>query len=83
MRAGGAQGRGMQMRLDEVKCGQSVRISAVEDAAVRLKLMRLGIAEGTLAVCAQKVFGTVIVACGGQQIAVGRSVARRVRVTVG
>lgn len=72
---------GVRMRLDEVKCGQAVRISAVEDAAVRLKLMRLGIAEGTLAVCAEKAFGTVIVACGGQQIAVGRSVAKRVRVT--
>lgn len=71
------------MTLDEVKRGMAVRIGAVGDADTRAELVRLGIAEGTHVTCIAHLWGgTIVLARGSQEIAVGGSVARRIRVTV-
>lgn len=71
------------MTLDQTRPGQSFTVAAIEDDFARLQAIRFGIAEGALAVC-QSVLpgGPVVVRKGKQELALGRYLARRIRVEV-
>lgn len=69
------------MTLDQTRPGQVFTIMAVEDEFSRLQAIRFGMAEGAKAVC-QAVLpgGPVVVRKGKQELAIGRTLARRISV---
>lgn len=72
---------GVRMTLDEVTCGMSVRVGMIEEKDVRVQALRLGLTEGGLVTCTANVWaGAVVLAHGGQEFAIGRKLAERIRV---
>lgn len=72
------------MCLSEVRKGQSVHVSHIEDEALRTQLIRFGIAEGSLLKCVEKIpFGPFMVKHNRQEIAIGREVAKKIIVQGG
>ncbi len=69
------------MCLTEVKRGQRVRIARIEDETIRTQLIRLGIGEGSLLSCSEKIpFGPLMLRHRCQEIAVGRRIAEKILV---
>ena len=69
------------MTLDRVKRGQVVRIISLPDEMIRAQATRFGIPEGTLVTCREVIpMGPVVIARNRQEIAIGRSLARRINV---
>lgn len=69
------------MSLNDLRRGDSATVVAIPDDSLRIQLLRFGITAGCSVRCHAKVpFGPVVLRYGGQEIAVGREVARRVGV---
>jgi len=69
------------MHLAQVKPGQEVQIVGIPDEAIRSQLIRFGISEGSRVTCDVKLpFGPVVLRHNRQEIAVGRQLARTIRV---
>lgn len=67
------------MTLDQAKKGSEIQIIKIPCDASRPHLIRMGIAEGTRAVCHEKLpLGPVILRCKHQEIAIGRQLARNI-----
>jgi ferrous iron transport protein A len=67
--------------LDSVRPGEHVEIEHVMDDVTRAQAIRLGLGEGSPVTCVTKLpYGPVILKCGLQEIAVGRGLARRIRI---
>ncbi len=72
---------GVRMTLDEVRCGMVVRLGMIEEKDVRMQALRLGLMEGEVVTCTANVWaGAVVLERGGQEFAVGRRLAERIRV---
>ncbi len=72
------------MCLSDLHRGQTATVVQIPDDDLRMQLMRFGVTAGCLVRCHTKVpFGPVVVRYGGQEIAVGRRVAERIRVESG
>lgn len=72
------------MCLTETKRGQRVLISRIEGRDLRTLLIRIGITEGSCLVCLEKIpFGPFMVRHNRQELALGREVARKIRVSEG
>ncbi len=69
--------------LIEAKMGQSLRIHSLPHGRVRAYFIRLGISEGDLAVCHERLpGGTVVLKKNRQEIAVGHKLAGEILVIV-
>ncbi|APG28655.1 hypothetical protein A7E78_12925 [Syntrophotalea acetylenivorans] len=69
------------MSLNELKRGQSATITNVPDENLRIQLLRFGIINGSQVSCHCKLpFGPVVLKYGGQEIALGREIARQVTI---
>ena len=69
------------MTLDEVSRGMVVRLGVIEESAVRLQAMRLGLTEGEVMTCTANVWaGAVVLSRGGREFAVGKKLAEQIRV---
>ena len=69
------------MTLDEVTCGMAVRVGMIEEKEVRVQALRLGLMEGELVMCTANVWaGAIVLEHGGQEVAIGRKLAERIRV---
>ncbi len=69
------------MCLSDLRRGQWARVEKISDDALRVQLLRFGITPGSRVCChARLPFGPVVVKYGGQEIAVGRQVARGIEV---
>ena len=69
------------MTLDMVRRGERVRILKIDDPQVRFQAIRFGIGEGADVHCAEKLpAGPIVLSRGRQEIAVGRGIARSIRV---
>ncbi|MHB1458234.1 MAG: FeoA family protein [Armatimonadota bacterium] len=69
------------MTLDQVKRGCEIKILSIADDSSRSQLIRMGIGEGTLVTCHEKLpMGPVILKCKRQEIAVGRRLAEGITV---
>ena len=69
------------MSLNELKRGQNAIITNVPDENLRIQLLRFGIINGTQVSCHCKLpFGPVVLKYGGQEIALGREIARQVTI---
>lgn len=70
------------MGIDSVPVGTWTRIEAIEDASARRELTRLGFEEGAdVEIVSRIPFGPIVLQRRHRQIAIGRELARRVRVT--
>lgn len=68
--------------LGESTLGQGLRIQSVP-ASVRTFFLRLGIGEGEVIQCFERLpGGTVVIQKNRQQIAIGHTLARQIMVTV-
>jgi ferrous iron transport protein A len=67
--------------LDRVRKGELIEIVSVDDVNARVQALRFGMAEGARVECVTKVpAGPLVIKCGRQEIAVGRSLAKRISV---
>lgn len=71
------------MTLDMAKKGQKIYIKKINDDNIRVQAIRLGIYEGAKVDCSLKIpFGPVILKNRMQEIAVGRSLAKKIQIDV-
>src|SRR3990172_233067 len=69
--------------LIEAKMGQSLRIQSLPQGRLRAYFIRLGISEGDLAVCHERLpGGTVVLRKNRQEIAIGHKLAGEILVIV-
>lgn len=67
--------------MDSLSSGDEVEILGVDDAQARMHALRFGMAEGSCATCVTRIpAGPIVMRSGRQEIAVGRRLARRIRV---
>lgn len=72
------------MCLTDVKRGQEVCITCIDDEGLRTQLIRFGIAEGSRIRCLEKIpLGPCMIRHNRQELAFGRDVARKIRVRQG
>lgn len=69
------------MTLDSVLKNQNIEVLSIPDAAIRAQAIRLGIYEGATVMCSEKVpGGPVILQNRMQEIAIGRNLAKKIKV---
>lgn len=67
--------------LDQVRRGDDVLVLGVDDDLARVHALRFGMAEGARVSCVTRIpAGPIVVRSGRQEIAVGRELAKRIRV---
>jgi len=67
--------------LDLVKRGDVMVVLSVDDANARIHALRFGMAEGACVSCVTKIpAGPIVLKSGRQEIAVGRELAKRIKV---
>lgn len=71
------------MCLSDLRRGETARVLQIPDERLRIQLLRFGIAAGSEVCCQARLpFGPVVVRYGGQEVAMGRQVARAIEVGV-
>ncbi|MGE4579785.1 MAG: ferrous iron transport protein A [Desulfuromonadales bacterium] len=69
------------MCLSELRRGQAATVANIPDEQLRVQLLRFGITAGCRVVCDTRLWaGPVVLRYGGQEIALGREVAKQIRV---
>ncbi len=69
------------MYLDKCRRGQVVKIALIADSDIRAQAIRFGIAEGEIVECEEIIpAGPVVVRKNHQEIAIGRGLARKIKV---
>lgn len=67
--------------LSSARKGDHVEIVAVDDDHARVQALRFGMSEGACVECITRIpAGPIVIKSGRQEIAVGRSLANRIRV---
>jgi Fe2+ transport system protein FeoA len=67
--------------LDCARAGELLEIVAVDDTHARVQALRFGMAEGACVECVIRIpAGPLVLRSGRQEIAVGRSLAKRIQV---
>jgi len=69
------------MSVSELRRGEWARVVRIPDESLRVQLLRFGIHDGSRVQChARLPLGPVVLKSGGQEIALGRQVARCIEV---
>lgn len=69
------------MSVSELRRGDWARVIRIPDEALRVQLLRFGIHAGSRVQCHVRLpLGPVVLKSGGQEIALGRQVARSIEV---
>ncbi|MDP2183369.1 MAG: ferrous iron transport protein A [Actinomycetota bacterium] len=72
---------GEEIALDGVRRGDEVEIIEVADDHARLHALRFGVCQGSCVRCVTRIpAGPVVIESGRQEIAIGRGLAKRIRV---
>ena len=67
--------------LDAIRSGEHIEILGVDDEHARIQALRFGMAEGACVQCVTRIpAGPLVLRSGRQEIAVGRNLAKRIRV---
>jgi Fe2+ transport system protein FeoA len=67
--------------LDCIRKGELIEIVSVDDQHARVQALRFGMAEGACVECVTRIpAGPLVIKSGRQEIAVGRALAKRIRV---
>ncbi|PLX82312.1 MAG: ferrous iron transport protein A [Desulfuromonas sp.] len=70
------------MCLSDLRRGQAATVADISDETLRVQLLRFGITAGCRVHCHTKLpLGPVVLRYGGQEIALGREIARQVQVS--
>lgn len=70
-----------EMGLDGIRQGEEVEIIEVAGEQARLHALRFGVCQGSCVRCVTRIpAGPIVVESGRQEIAIGRGLARRIRV---
>ncbi|MDZ4064581.1 MAG: FeoA family protein [Coriobacteriia bacterium] len=70
-----------QMALDGIRQGEEVEIVEVAGERARLHALRFGVCQGSCVRCVTRIpAGPIVIESGRQEIAIGRGLARRIRV---
>ena len=79
--AGRCHGCELLCTLDQATRGDRMVVTGVDDEAARIHAIRFGMGEGAHVSCVTRIpAGPIIVRSGRQEIAVGRDLAKRIRV---
>jgi ferrous iron transport protein A len=71
------------MTLSDVKKGQKLRIIKIENSTARHQTIRLGLGEGSKVLCSEKLpYGPVLVKLGFQEVAIGKSLADKITISL-
>lgn len=71
------------MTLDEVKRGQSFKITEITNDSVRVQALRFGISTGEWLTCEEVIpVGPIVVRKNRQLLAMGRSLAQGIQVEI-
>lgn len=69
------------MCLSELRRGQRATVAHIPDENLRVQMLRFGITAGSQVRCHAKLpYGPVVLSYGGQEIALGREIARQIKV---
>jgi len=69
--------------LDCARAGEHLEIVSVDDDHARVQALRFGMAEGARVECITRIpAGPLVLRSGRQEIAVGRSLAKRIQVRI-
>lgn len=69
------------MTLDSVKKGQKIEIINIPDDKIRIQAIRLGLCEGAILMCSEKIpAGPIILQNRMQEIAIGRKLAEQIEI---
>lgn len=67
--------------LECVRAGEHLKIAAIDDDHARIQALRFGMAEGACVQCVTRIpAGPLVIKSGRQEIAIGRSLAKRIQV---
>lgn len=67
------------MTLDKAKKGKKVKILNIKDKSIRSQAIRIGLVEGAVFLCSEKLpGGPVILQNRLQEIAIGRGIAEKI-----
>ena len=67
--------------LDTMSRGQCCRVLGIDDDRARGQALRFGMGEGAMLSCITKIpAGPLVMRSGRQEIAIGRDLARRIRI---
>jgi Fe2+ transport system protein FeoA len=67
--------------LADARTGERFTITSVDDERARVTALRFGMAEGARVHCVQRIpAGPIVLRSGRQEIAVGRELAKRIRI---
>lgn len=67
--------------LDAVQRGDALVVLGIDDESARMHALRFGMGEGACLRCVVRIpAGPIVVRSGRQEIAIGRELARRIRV---
>jgi len=71
------------IRLSDVKQGSTVKIISLPDGVYRSQFIRLGIFEGQMITCLEKLpGGTLVVRKNRQEVAIGGDLAKKILVSL-
>ena len=69
------------MSISELRRGQTVTVGRIPQEQLRVQLLRFGITAGCQVSCHTNIpFGPVVLSYEGQEIALGREIARQIQV---
>ncbi|MFC2135517.1 ferrous iron transport protein A [Bacteroidota bacterium] len=72
----------MRTRLNEIKRGDEIRIISLPSGGEKSQLIRMGISEGDLVECVEKMRGgTVVIKKRRQEIAIGHKLANKIEIS--
>lgn len=71
----------IRVTLDSVKKGQKIEIVYIPDDKIRIQAIRLGLCEGAILICSEKIpAGPIILQNRMQEIAIGRKLAEQIKI---
>lgn len=71
----------IKVTLDSVKKGQKIEIVYIPDDKIRIQAIRLGLCEGAILICSEKIpAGPIILQNRMQEIAIGRKLAEQIKI---
>ena len=70
------------MSISDLRRGQTATVTYISEEPLRVQLLRFGITSGCQVSCHTNIpFGPVVLKFGGQEIALGREIARQIEIS--
>ena len=74
--------KNMSRRLNEINRGDEIKIISLPSGGMKSQLIRMGISEGDLVECVEKINGgTIVIRKKRQEIAIGHKLANEIEIS--